>query len=75
LFIPFLALGGRRPSTLLLPHNYGYSLDGDPINTGNGIKINLIRNTGIGTMFGNDFKSLIVEAEYQTNERVRVKIR
>jgi hypothetical protein len=50
-------------------------LDGEPFDTANGIAVNLVRNSGIGTMFGNDFERLILEAEFQTNERVRVRIR
>ncbi len=56
------------------PANYGYSIDGQPFDTATGIAVYLVRNSNIGTMFGSDFNNLLVEAEYQTTSRLRIKI-
>ena len=55
------------------PENYGYSLEGI-FEIENGIGANLVRNSAIGSMFGSDFEKLILEAEFQTDDRLRIKI-
>ena len=55
------------------PENYGYSLEG-LFEIENGIGANLVRNAGIGSMFGSDFERIIVEAEFQTDDRLRIRI-
>lgn len=56
------------------PLNYGYSMDGPVTDTAKGISVNLVRNSGIGTFVGSDFDNLLVEAEFQTQDRLRIKI-
>ena len=55
------------------PENYGYSLEGI-FEIENGIGANLVRNSAIGSMFGSDFEKLILEAEFQTDDRLRIRI-
>ena len=55
------------------PETYGYTLEG-VFETVNGIGANLVRNAGIGSMFGNDFERINLEAEFQTEDRLRIRI-
>ncbi|XP_065576327.1 sucrase-isomaltase, intestinal-like [Artemia franciscana] len=55
------------------PVDYGYSLVGTPNTNDKGIAFNLVRNSA-PSLFGNDWQSITLEVEYQTNERLRVKI-
>eukprot|EP00094_Tigriopus_californicus_P007397 TCALIF_07120-PA protein Name:"Similar to MGAM Maltase-glucoamylase, intestinal (Homo sapiens)" AED:0.12 eAED:0.12 QI:64/0.83/0.61/1/0.83/0.76/13/81/845 len=56
------------------PDNYGYSMVGEPQNTANGLTVELSRNSGLQSLYGNDFDTLVVTAEFQTDQRLRVKI-
>lgn len=56
------------------PDNYGYSLEAPPSYLPTGILGNLVRNQGIGSFVGNDFDNLMFEVQYQTNERLRIRI-
>ncbi len=57
------------------PPNYSYHIEGEVIDTATGLLATLRRNDGIGSMVGGDFDMLFIEAEFQTAERLRIKIR
>eukprot|EP00095_Tigriopus_kingsejongensis_P010472 maker-scaffold1269_size51662-snap-gene-0.10 protein:Tk10472 transcript:maker-scaffold1269_size51662-snap-gene-0.10-mRNA-1 annotation:"maltase- intestinal-like" len=56
------------------PDNYGYSMVGEPQTTANGITVELQRNANLQSLYGSDFETLTVVAEFQTNQRLRVTI-
>ena len=58
------------------PDNYGYSLYG-PVSEephGRGLTAILARSANVGSFVGGDFELLKLEVQFQTNERVRIKI-
>ena len=65
----------RNTPTCFFPPSYGYSMVGDPINTGHGFLINLQRKQNQSqTLFGNDVEQLVLEVDFQSDYRLRVKI-
>ncbi len=58
------------------PDNYGYALSGEVEETDSGLAASLARNPELGdaTFVGGDFDALALEVEFQTSERLRIRI-
>ena len=56
------------------PSNYGYKLKNDPQETDQGYKIELVRDTNLGSTFGHDIVELNMDIEFQLDQRLRIKI-
>ncbi|KAK2718438.1 hypothetical protein QYM36_005675, partial [Artemia franciscana] len=54
------------------PVDYGYRLTGTPNVNDKGIVFNLVRNS-VPSLFGNEWQSITLEVQYQTDDRLRVK--
>lgn len=63
----------KNTPTCFFPRNYGYKMVGEPVNTGHGFRAQLQRST-TSTLFGGDINDLIVEADFQSDYRLRIKI-
>ena len=55
------------------PVDYGYRLTGTPNVNDKGIVFNLVRNS-VPSLFGNEWQSITLEVQYQTDDRLRVKV-
>ena len=55
------------------PVDYGYGLTGKPTGNDKGIVFNLVRNS-VPSLFGNEWQSITLEVQYQTDDRLRVKV-
>ncbi|CAG7722384.1 unnamed protein product [Allacma fusca] len=56
-----------------LPKSYGYKMDGQPEDTGNGFRVTLKRATSL-TMFGSDSETITLEVFFQSDYRLRIKV-
>ena len=58
------------------PESYsgGYKIEGEVINTNLGYQATLKRRSAVTTVYGQDINDVILDVEFQTNDRVRFKV-
>ena len=56
-----------------MPQAHGYRMVGDPIVTAKGYQV-LLSRINYPSWFGEDIQDVMVDVEFQENERLRIKV-